>query len=235
MSSLEEPVQAACLSSDFYMLKKVPGLHFLIEQVLARALVSLVTDYLGVRVVTEGDIVLTRGGDQTWIPVRLSATDVPWRMERLVASAVDLLHQFVSENKVDGCIPFLCDTYPVENFYIDSLVGTGSRNFAECSLARFLFCSTDPNDCGPRVIRMGAEANSLVVRAEANSLWGWPKMSCWLPQPRCERPAYWDDGKEATNNILEHYGDPVGENLDDHAPYDPLDENEATYDHLVQF
>ncbi len=201
-----------CPSSDFYIAKNANLLKSTIMKYFndIRGLDSLVTDYMGLRIVTEGDVVLMEGymdrssdqypalrnGDQkepsAWICVRLFQDGIVWRAEPLVTNEHVLVHALFSGNKIPGCIDFIRDTFPMDQFNSNENVLSNRINecFTGQSLVRFLFISTLRNDHAPQVMRLSREHMEGIHKISMPlSHWQNRLLGVLFPLPRCSPPA----------------------------------------------
>ncbi len=174
-----KPRQAVCLSSDFYTEPDAKMLNSMMDQHLVPVLVSLAMGYLGLRIVTDGDVVLMENLG-TWVSVRLSKSSSSWKVTLLSISQLSLERGSFPEKSAGGWIPFLRDDYPVELFDSDAKFCHVSERY----LARFLFCSTDEKDCAPRTLRF-TEGQMDLLNTTRFPVFLW-NLTKDLPKPRCK-------------------------------------------------
>ncbi len=146
--------QAECLSSDFYTQKNADLVTLNLKSCFnCSELVQLVTAYMGIRVVREGDVALVQDRHKQWVPVRLERGRGAWTAQHILTCTPEpFLHRWFPD---DSTLFYLRDTYPKSQFIHDTIDGA-LDNCMYCArlLARFLFCSTDPSDWTPRILRI---------------------------------------------------------------------------------
>ncbi len=214
--------QAVFPSSDFYTPKSAESLTETIQNQLGgiHPLARMVTDYVGIRILADGEIVLVEDKAKTWIPVRVQLhKNDKWMAESLLDSS--FLCPLTCPTEQIG----IRDTYPDIHDEIDGPLSSSKSN--KRLLARFLFCSTDPANDKPLFLRLSAQQLKKLrgldtFKHDYSFDWGDEDLRKLLPAPRCD-PIYPHDlpPLEDANTFLddEYRTDPLQDAYDDSFPY----------------